>query len=1188
MPNLVDEAGTYSYDASAPFDSPSGELVSTVHGPETPGRMFAPKRESGPVRYEYLDDVSGGRWIEHLPNGHKRYYGADPFAAQSARIKTELGTFAWLLLREEDPFGNDITYRYHNIEDQDRAEKHLASRTPVLKSIAWGGHRPSGLAPAFVAETVIGTQEGPLSALDGNTLLTSRVDRIRVSSMSGTLYWSYALGYSTSVDSGRPLLASVTREAPLETPSVTTFAYSQNTNGLKFGPTRDLAPPLRDEFVERRAFGDSHPYDPEWNDLDTSLGQHGLGSGFQFANLDGQNGNDAVYLPVGISAPQSLLSGAKTFLLEPGNARPLAASGVTIARDTLLKSLADMDGDGDLDGVSFPLAYKVAGINGPSFPLRDFSPMAQCLSPDFWKSCEKAEPYRPSVSNMGDTSCRGVVSGCLTPHFNQPQAATVGKQLFHIARNSRFSGSPVQTTSILNDWPESAFQQLHIVPTYAQPGPAEMTTVTYAGKTIRDFQAPVVDINGDGKPDVVLLKQRVHSDPFSETLEGTFRARVVEAATRRDRSPDALLDFLAWFRNVESEKEWRNRKKAPELLVLCDRLNISLEQVDAFWTSVVYEDILQPLYAEMSSLSDDDYVVASQHFVDIYGAACEQRSPEYPPAKHMSIRNAPSPFVPGGEWAPGGPMGPLGGAGPIPGNPVDPWTPNRFGKDPRDWCGTMWGPKSLKAYLNQQLTERFNANGGVLPWSEDARTIPKEVVKYVPRVYLAEESPERRFFHEAEPGGRVGSFGKSLWGIFNRGQSSECSGPACEYPPHRNFTSLLMDVNGDGLADIVRATPPVRSADGIRTCVGGHKVELNRGYVWNNQSLLSPELRYEATTPFEPLSLLKNRDDKCVDMPDGGGGTIPISAMASVDINADGRLDWIIAYERRDPAVAPTANGGVGFGSTMVQEVFLNTGRGYRHSPSTILPPDFALSIFMAPGMLIGDPLKLPNIAPFWPDAGRLVRGRAPGHCSNGILPNVRRAPEHGGPVPSEGALAQKPKRGSRPADGRTVLSWFGDSNRLHPWRGSQRRDRQGKPLDGGPVDHAPSTPIRQCPGAWPSGLRKVDVSVRELHEGCPKPGRDWLRRGHDDFAKHHRWHPARRGHHDRHVRCPRTGHLRGRRGTTDAISVSGSQGPHRIERRRRKRSHHVREGGANRRQWCSPRGNLRNDSNVRFRSMCG
>ena len=150
FPKVVGPDLARSYDESAAtFTSPSGELVVAVDGPPSAGTMYQPSRESLAVRYERLGDG----FVEHDPSGHKRYFGGDPFSGASARITNELGTHAWLLLREEDRYGNFVTYAYHNIGEQSRVDKRAAQTMPILARVDWGGNRLAEQAPSFYVET---------------------------------------------------------------------------------------------------------------------------------------------------------------------------------------------------------------------------------------------------------------------------------------------------------------------------------------------------------------------------------------------------------------------------------------------------------------------------------------------------------------------------------------------------------------------------------------------------------------------------------------------------------------------------------------------------------------------------------------------------------------------------------------------------------------------------------------------------------------------------------------------------------------------------------------------------------------------------------------------------------------------------------------------------------------------------
>ena len=129
-----------------------------------------------PVIFSAWEDlfIEGVRWVEHDASGVKRYYGTDPFTGAEAKIRNELGEAEWLLIREEDQFGNAITYEYHHIVDQNRPDALLAraQQLPVLKRVAWGQNRTTGIGEQFWVETAITSQAGPIDMLRGHTILS--------------------------------------------------------------------------------------------------------------------------------------------------------------------------------------------------------------------------------------------------------------------------------------------------------------------------------------------------------------------------------------------------------------------------------------------------------------------------------------------------------------------------------------------------------------------------------------------------------------------------------------------------------------------------------------------------------------------------------------------------------------------------------------------------------------------------------------------------------------------------------------------------------------------------------------------------------------------------------------------------------------------------------------------------------
>jgi hypothetical protein len=176
---------------------------------------------------------------------------------------------------------------------------------------------------------------------------------------------------------------------------------------------------------------------------------------------------------------------------------------------------------------------------------------------------------------------------------------------------------------------------------------------------------------------------------------------------------------------------------------------------------------------------------------------------------------------------------------------------------------------------------------------------------------------------------------------------------ALPYPPSENFNTFLMDLNADGLPDLVAAQPPVATAfNPLRRCVPGHQVFLNRGYAWDTSasawsaqswSTNNSQLLTDSQIDAHPFLLVRNYqptsdrsyypDAHCTAQTIQGAlaplphGLVSSRAMAQADLNADGRPDILVAaavFEHTGPG------GSLSDAQSPPAIAFLNTGRGFR------------------------------------------------------------------------------------------------------------------------------------------------------------------------------------------------------------------------------------------------------------------
>lgn len=440
-PGVIDP-GPYNRiydDADAVFSGPSGRMVeldcASVPAecpPQATGAVYAPLREWSAVRFEYRPPAFGADdnlWIEHQPNGVKRYYGRLPAALVSSmseadtnvRVYNELGTHTWLLLAEVDIDGNYIAYRYHHAT-RDPTDIVQPQKKPLLELVTWGGNTNTAQGPVFYASVVHGTYDGAISMMAGHVYLADGVDRVEVGEYAtSTEYWTYDLDLQQSPYSGRLRLMGVDRRDPGGAILRSwTFDYSGASPSFLSshdytleagGALPSSAPPI----YMRDAESDVSQNFFESTDQDKLISPEGRRSGHRFNDLNGDGRTDVVYHPAGIQSPTSQIDFNATFIRGggapvsfgyPGGVSPNGPYDVFsspllqgVDPKPLFARLFDIDGDRDLDALWLPVRQNdlVDGEPG-ELPPNELEHL--CGMEDFWNLCGDVDPV-PAYGSGG-------------------------------------------------------------------------------------------------------------------------------------------------------------------------------------------------------------------------------------------------------------------------------------------------------------------------------------------------------------------------------------------------------------------------------------------------------------------------------------------------------------------------------------------------------------------------------------------------------------------------------------------------------------------------------------------------------------------------------------------------------------------------------------------------------------------
>ena len=1026
-PVTASDDETFAYDDDAPFAGPAGEIVRAETGEAGPteGDLFAPLRESSPVRYtrhrtsrirsldlrwESSDSLSssfqspvwsyepsaldldwslqtlfpvqsvlvnswvfrewvsptivglftrifieGVRWVEHDPSGVKRYYGTDPFTGAEAKIKNELGEAEWLLVREEDPFGNAITYEYHHIDDQDRSNALLAraQQLPVLKRVAWGQNRLTGIDEQFWAMTSIEDQDGPIDMLNGHTILTSRITSIKVGKAVGgpvgETYWDYKLNHEASPTTGRLRLASVERidhSATSPTYRKTTFTYEDG--GPNFENSWEPLPNGLGEAYSQ--FGPATwSVSPSQNAPEGAVNALGFRSATKFLDYDGDGKSDVLYHGAGLGVLDAqVVPGLSQ--LDCGND---CADGTVDFSRQRASTLADLDGDGDVDPLSLGEELKICWPKGAGIT--------------------DADRYALQVDGV-------------SPIPRIESNATIA------------SGLRLRDIDFLPNWPSTARRSATVSLRKINVDKSNERFI-FSAQVNSDVTAPIADLNGDGRPDISLLKTfELSALKYGASIDDSDRCMSANGTTTAMvySEADGVLKGVPTTMSWELAQKIAQLPRGPAPRPMRRLLRKTLPR------NVVRSASRLKLYSTVPKELAQQIAAERVGTVDL----TELQSPE-----QMFVMSG------GLGGFDGGDLGGFGNSGGWRGMPGG-WRgmPNPLDDSPLVPSPAIFDGRGLRFPWNP---DPGSAGGGkgCIGVDDDAEAFPKDF-RFVPRVYLSTGTNEISYEHDADGFSRsiqratgttpVAFDGLGILYCWADATGYHCSyngvcldKPKGPYVTQTDFNSFFLDVNGDSLPDLVIAEPPTKDDSAVTSCVPGHRVLINRGYRFEWREPSDTEEWLDSPWQYEqwsaPLKRIKNRGGLCAgtspgtkfeDVPLSSGITlpthfnpekwgVPMSAVSPVDIDGDRRVDIVTAYDYLSLANASKVVAGVAredlAGVTGFRRILRNTGRGFeelsRSRVDAMLHDHFYLAdIVNVPGAQLE-----PGEQPTSPDAGRIV-----------------------------------------------------------------------------------------------------------------------------------------------------------------------------------------------------------------------
>jgi RHS repeat-associated protein len=232
-PRIFQSGGTYAYDdAEGTYPTFEGDGVELARDSAAGGSaiVYRDRIDQTGTKSVYHPGANS-YWVTNDRKGRLSYYGDLPdHSVPRAVIEDELGVREWLLVRSVDPFGNLIDYFYE--QGPPRSDLSQLQLEPLPQRISYGGNLKTGIPQTTEVRFKYGQQPARflVDHAHGHIFLDRLISIIEVSLIypQGVSIRHYDFSVDPSPSTGRPLLTGVQEKAGALSGPRQTFEYSRN------------------------------------------------------------------------------------------------------------------------------------------------------------------------------------------------------------------------------------------------------------------------------------------------------------------------------------------------------------------------------------------------------------------------------------------------------------------------------------------------------------------------------------------------------------------------------------------------------------------------------------------------------------------------------------------------------------------------------------------------------------------------------------------------------------------------------------------------------------------------------------------------------------------------------------------------------------------------------------------------